>query len=467
MKNFHTLSAVLLAFALSPAVADEEKTDTDDAQAAAIEAATGGDNSTSGLTNAARKLLDDVNKRITNIDTKALEALLEKEPMTQLIDVRSPREINLLGGSIDAPRHRNIMRGWLDIQIDGLIPDKNTPIVVYCGINQRSPLAADTLMKLGYTNVKNYKDGFFAWKDAGLPVSQPDQALDSFLYRMPEEVIPGVYSAIGATAPPTYDNSGHNNNLSFVITDDGVLVMNAGESYLIAQSLHDEIKKLTDQHVKYVVMENGQGHAMLGMNYWKEQGAKLIMHEDALHEAQEHQEQIIERTGSRRDKNFRQAMVEPDILIKADQKKLDVSLGSWKMEVIKPGPGHSPGDVMLWLPEKKLLITGDFGFHERLLPVFETTDTAGWIETWPQIEALGATHIIPGHGHPVTDIGILRKNTLDYLVFMREKIGEILDEGGALQDAYKIDQSAYSHLDTYDELVRSNAGMIFRAMEFE
>nr|CAA6829094.1 MAG: SoxH protein, homolog [uncultured Thiotrichaceae bacterium] len=417
------------------------------------------------LTSTAQAILDDVNTRITNINTQELQALLKEHPETQVIDVRTPQEISLLGGHIDAPRHRNIMRSWIEMQIDGLIPDKDTPIVVYCGVNQRSPLAADTLMKLGYSNVKNYEDGFFAWLDAGLPVEVMDKAQDSFLYSMPEEVIPGVWSAIGATAPPTYDNSGHNNNLSFIITEEGVVVMNAGESYLLAQSLHDEIKKHTDLPVKYVVLENGQGHAMLGSGYWQEQGAKVIMHQDAWHEVEERRDQMLQRIAPRRDKNYRTEIVKPDILLAED--KMDLNLGSWKMEVLRLGPAHSPGDIMLWLPEKKVAISGDLAFHQRLLPVFEETDTAEWIETWPKFEALGAEHIIPGHGSPVTDISILTRYTRDYLAYMREQVEAILDEDGSLQDAYKIDQSAYAHLDTFDELALRNAATIFKAMEFE
>ena len=111
-----------------------------------------------------------------------------------------------------------------------------------------------------------------------------DKAPESVLYDLPQEVVPGVWSAIGATAPGTYANSGHNNNLSFVITDAGVLVVNAGDNYLLAKALHDEIKKISDQPVKFVVLENGQGHAMLGSSYWQEQGVPVIAHVDALHE---------------------------------------------------------------------------------------------------------------------------------------------------------------------------------------
>lgn len=63
-----------------------------------------------------------------------------------------------------------------------------------------------------------------------------DQYPRSILYAKPVEFIPGVWSATGATAPPSYENAGHNNNLSFVVTGDGVVVVNGGASYLLAIS---------------------------------------------------------------------------------------------------------------------------------------------------------------------------------------------------------------------------------------
>jgi rhodanese-related sulfurtransferase len=267
------------------------------------------------LTVSARKLLDTVNQRIHNIDTAGLLAQLKARPDTLVIDVRTPAELTLLGGRIDAPRFLNIARGWLEFQLEGYVTDKNAPIVVYCGVNQRSPLAADTLMKLGYTNVKNFSDGFFKWKQAGLPVQLNDKAPASFLYDLPQEVIPGVWSAIGATAPGTYDNSGHNNNLSFIITEGGVVVVNAGDNYLLAQSLHEEIKKRTSQPVKYVVLENGQGHALLGSGYWKEQGAKIVAHRDTAKYIERNGYEALAAMRARaRDKAFKTEFTMPDIV---------------------------------------------------------------------------------------------------------------------------------------------------------
>jgi glyoxylase-like metal-dependent hydrolase (beta-lactamase superfamily II)/rhodanese-related sulfurtransferase len=408
--------------------------------------------------------LELVNQRITNIDSEALKQLIAEEPDLVIIDVRQESEINGLGGMIDGRREIILPRGWLEFRIPNEVADFDTPIVVYCGINQRSPLAADTLMQMGYTDVKNYSEGFFAWRDWGYPTKFTDYAVDSMLFKKPVKVIGGVWSAIGATSPGTYTNSGHNNNLSFVVGTDAVMVFNAGDNYLLAKALHGEIKKVTQLPVKYVVLENGQGHAMLGSNYWKEQGVPILAHAETAEEIELHGEEIIDRMRNRAGEKARfTELVNPDVVF---EEKYTIELGSMTVELLNLGPSHSPGDILAWLPEQKLVISGDMAFHQRLLPIFDHTDTAAWIETWDKFAALGAEIVIPGHGVP-TDMGEVTKYTRDYLVYLREKIGVIVDEGGDLQEAYDVDQSKYSHLDTFYELSRLNADQVFRAMEFE
>jgi len=291
-----------------------------------------------------------------------------------------------------------------------------------------------------------------------------DKAPQSMLYDLPQEVVPGVWSAIGATAPGTYANSGHNNNLSFVITSEGVLVVNAGDNYLLAKALHDEIKKITDQPVKYVVLENGQGHAMLGSNYWQEQGVPVIAHVDAAHEIEEQSFALLEVMQERvKQKGKGTRVVMPD---ETFEDKRVIELGGERIELLNLGPAHSPGDIIVWLPEKKLVISGDMAFHQRMLPLFEHTDTRAWIETWDTFEALGAEVVIPGHGGP-TDMATVTRYTRDYLVYLRDKIGEVIENGGTLQEAYEIDQSPYMHLPTAEFLAKRNAGQVFQSMEFE
>jgi glyoxylase-like metal-dependent hydrolase (beta-lactamase superfamily II)/rhodanese-related sulfurtransferase len=408
--------------------------------------------------------LEAVNQRITNIDTDQLKQLIEQEPSLVIIDVRNESEINARGGMIDARREIILPRGWLEFRIENEVADKDTPIVVYCGINQRSPLAADTLQQMGYTNVRNYADGFFVWRDQKNPVKLTDYALDSVLFRKPEKVTDRVWSAIGATAPGSFANSGHNNNLSFIIGDESVLVFNAGDNYLLAKAMHEEIQKITPLPIKAVVLENGQGHAMLGSNYWQEQGVPVIAHIDTAVEIKEHGEEIIDRMRLRNGAKAMYTQVTmPD---ETFEDTLKIDLGAIEVELLHLGPAHSPGDIMAWMPQQKLVITGDMAFHQRLLPLFEHTDTAAWIETWKKFEALGAETVIPGHGVP-TNMKEVTQYTRDYLVYLRQKIAEVLDEGGDLQQAYDVDQSAYAHLDTFHELARLNADQVFRAMEFE
>ena len=144
-----------------------------------------------------------------------------------------------------------------------------------------------------------------------------------------------------------------------------------------------------------------------------------------------------------------------------------IEMGDFRIEVLHLGPAHSPGDIQVWLPEQSLVIAGDMAFHERLLPIFDETGTKAWVETWEgPFEALNATYVIPGHGHP-TNMAQVRRYTHDYLVYLRGKIAEHLEKGGGLDDAYYVDQSPYKHLDTFDELATRNAGRVFVQMEFE
>lgn len=292
-----------------------------------------------------------------------------------------------------------------------------------------------------------------------------DQYPGSPLYQKPVEFIPNVWSAIGATAPPTYENNGHNNNLSFIVTGDGVIVINGGAAYVLAKALHDEIKIITDQPVKLVINENGQGHAMLGNSYWAEQGVPILAHVDAAEAFEDDGAQSLQQH-----QRVLKEKAEGTTLVGPTETFEDartIEMGNYVIEVLHLGPAHSPGDISVWLPEQSLVIAGDMAFHERLLPIFEDTITADWLETWDSaFEALGATYVIPGHGHP-TNMDQVRRYTRDYLAYIRGKIGEHIDAGGDLTDAYYVDQSPYAHLDTFEELATRNAGRVFEQMEWE
>lgn len=278
------------------------------------------------------------------------------------------------------------------------------------------------------------------------------------------KIADNVYSAIGETQPPTYENGGHNNNLTFVIGSEGVLVVNGGDSYLLAKAFHQAIKTKTQLPVLWVVNENGQGHAFLGNSYWSQQGVGIIAHKDAAHEIEQHGRAVLSSMLARNKDKGEGTFVAPPTDTFAEPRR--IPLGDIDVEVISFGAAHSPGDISVWLPKQSILIVGDMAFHQRLLGVFPDTNTAGWIASFERMAALKPAVVIPGHGEPTT-LAEITIWTLDYLKFLRAEVATILEDDGDLDEAYKIDQSAYSKLDVFDELAAKNAGRIYQEMEAE
>jgi glyoxylase-like metal-dependent hydrolase (beta-lactamase superfamily II) len=292
-----------------------------------------------------------------------------------------------------------------------------------------------------------------------------DQYPQSELYSKPVEVIPHVFSAIGATAPPTYENAGHNNNLSFVVTGDGVIVINGGASARLAAALHTEIRAVTDQPVKLVINENGQGHAVLGNSYWADQGVDILMHVEAAEEVAKNGPFILQGMEAyNRDRAEGTRVVTPTMTF---EERHDIEMGGVKIEVLHLGPAHGPGDTQVWIPQWQIMIAGDIAFHERMPPIFGDTCARCWIETWEtKLEPLAPTYVIPGHGHP-TNLAQVRRYTHDYLVDLRAKVGQHIEDGGDLAGAYYVDQSQWAGLDTFEELATKNAGRVYEEMEWE
>lgn len=278
------------------------------------------------------------------------------------------------------------------------------------------------------------------------------------------KVSDSVYTAVGATQAPSYENWGHNNNLSFVIGEKAVLVVNGGDNYALARALHNEIRKLTDLPVAWVTNENGQGHAFLGNSYWRQQGVTIIAHRDAREEIQRHGADILRRMLERNKERGRDtAVVTPD---KTFTEFHVIDLGGLLVELRWFGHAHSPGDISVWIPQQAILIAGDIAFHERLLGIFPDTNVRAWLRSFEVMAELAPQLVIPGHGHP-TQMSEIKTYTYDYLKFLVREVSEILDRDGDLSEAYEIDQSAYAHLDTFDELAVKNAGRVYQALELE
>ncbi len=109
-------------------------------------------------------LVQDAKTRITEIS--AADAAREVANGALLIDVREDADWQ----ESRAPDARHLSRGIVELEIEEIAPALDVPIICHCGGGSRSALVADSLQKMGYTNVKSLAGGFKAWKAAGLPV---------------------------------------------------------------------------------------------------------------------------------------------------------------------------------------------------------------------------------------------------------------------------------------------------------
>jgi rhodanese-related sulfurtransferase len=112
------------------------------------------------------KLVEDAKKRIKECTISEVKAKLDAGTPFHFIDVREDHE----WAKDHAAGARHLGRGILERDIEGLIPDRNAEIVLYCGGGYRSALAADNLQKMGYTNVVSMDGGIKAWRAAGYPM---------------------------------------------------------------------------------------------------------------------------------------------------------------------------------------------------------------------------------------------------------------------------------------------------------
>ncbi|MEA2645506.1 MAG: hypothetical protein QOE92_589 [Chloroflexota bacterium] len=117
-----------------------------------------------------RDLLASAKGDIKEAGPEQVDALLKGENPPVLVDVREAAETNqgVIAGAVLIPR------GFLEMQVEDKLPDKDRPVVTYCAVGQRSALAAKTLSEMGYSDVTSMARGFNGWKEAGLKFVVPE-----------------------------------------------------------------------------------------------------------------------------------------------------------------------------------------------------------------------------------------------------------------------------------------------------
>jgi len=88
-----------------------------------------------------------------------------------------------------------------------------------------------------------------------------------------QKVAENVYAVVGPLDQRSAENLANNATFGVVVTDEGVVLVDTGGSWLGAEALHATVREITDQPVKFVINSGGQDHRWIGNDYWQQQGA--------------------------------------------------------------------------------------------------------------------------------------------------------------------------------------------------
>ena len=280
-----------------------------------------------------------------------------------------------------------------------------------------------------------------------------------------QHVVDNVYAIVGVYEQRNAANLANNATFGFVVTEAGVLLVDPGGSYKGAAHVEAAIRTITDKPVKIVINTGGQDHRWLGNGYFKERGARIIASEEAVadHKARTNDhffalKQLIGDEGL--------AGTEAVYATETFASELDLTFGGETFELRHVGAAHTLGDAFIWMPRTGVMFTGDIVYVGRMLGIGPAADSQSWIDTFTAMAAYKPAHIIPGHG-PATDLGRATAETFDYLTLLRTEVGKVIEAGGAVEEAYAIDQSAFKHLAVFEQIAKRNAQDIFMQMEFE
>jgi len=280
-----------------------------------------------------------------------------------------------------------------------------------------------------------------------------------------QQVTDNVYAIVGDLGNRTPQNLGNNATFGFVVTTDGVVLIDPGGTWRGAAEIHRLIQRVTDEPVTTVINTGGQDHRWLGNGYFQARGARIIAHAKS----------VQDQKARLRDQFFMlgnlvgDAGIEGTDPVYADQ-IIDDSFtlihGGVEFSLVHAGPAHTPGDIFVWLPRQRVMFGGDIVYTERMLAVGSQSNSRGWIDAFETLAAFEPLHLVPGHGRP-TSLAVARADTHDYLVYLRDAVADFMDDGGDVSDIGRIDQAKFARLLNYEMLAGRNAQQVFIEMEWE
>ena len=254
--------------------------------------------------------------------------------------------------------------------------------------------------------------GLSATKAAGPLIEPQPTALDepdvhetpvpgAPLFEPAQEIAKGVYFLKGKTS---YFSSGKIQesecNNGWIIFDDFVLVIDA--NYPAAASvILQEIRKTTDKPIRFIFNTHHHGDHIYGNRYWAQQGATAIAFEGMISELRRYETGYYggnpgrwELMAQRRTDLSEWPLLAPPVTF---SQNMVIEDKHRRVELLHLGAGHTLGDGVVWLPNERILFTGDSCLNGPF-NLFRDADIKAWIATLDGMAALKPNILVAGHG---------------------------------------------------------------------
>jgi glyoxylase-like metal-dependent hydrolase (beta-lactamase superfamily II) len=294
--------------------------------------------------------------------------------------------------------------------------------------------------------------------------AESDRPIDEILE--PIQLTDRVYYFYGSIEGRSPQNLGMNNNVGFVVTDGGVVMIDSGPSHQVAARIADAVAGVTGQPITHVINLGSQDHRWLGNGWFLDHGAEIV----ALRRTAETQQRYAASHMNRSTRSLGEEVMAGTVPtaapepIDADRHQMEV--GGVRIEMIYTADAHFPGDIMVHLPEEGVVFTGDVVYTERLLGIQPESDPEGKLTNFHALEALSPAIVVPGHG-AATDLATARRDTGDYLEMLVGEVRAGLENWETLDETVErlADLPQFQHLLHYDAWHRANVNQTYLIME--
>ena len=235
-------------------------------------------------------------------------------------------------------------------------------------------------------------------------------------------------------------------NSAFLVSDQGILVVDTGLNAVEGRKLLVEIRKVSQAPVRWIV--NTHYHP-------DHRGGNSVVGPEAI---------IIstEFTRSKTANSARENSVNETI----GSEGLTLYLGGHEVRIYHPGPAHTQGDLVVYFPGEHAIATGDL-FLTNSCPAMDEGDMENWIAALDHMLALPIEHVVPGHFELATRSELQRFR--NYLAELRDQVARMYRQGLPLKriqaalalNAYKN----FRQYPNYEATFKDNAAAYYRQLE--